>query len=157
VRPNNLTWINPCTIPWWPNAELTPTAANDWRVLPAFRDANSEPIVGAAVFYNSYERFELEGPALFRSLLPTQKAEKAAVHNRYVYMWSFGNQSTNREDIFRPTGAANWDKIPRKEMYISLAPGPACTQHPNLNIYVWTTNYNVLKVFGGRAGLLFSN
>ncbi len=157
-RPNNLTWINPCTIPWWPNAELTPTAANNWRVLPAFRDADSEPITGAAVFYNSYERFEIKGPAIFRTIIPTQKAAKVAVHDRYVYMWSFGaGTAPDRDDVYRPTGAANWDKIPRKEMYISMAAGPACTQHPNMNIYVWTTNWNVMKVFAGRVGFLFSN
>ncbi len=155
-RPNNLTWVNPCTVPWWPDAELTPLAANDWRVLPAFRTADSEPITGAAVYYNSYERFEIKGPALFRALLPTQKATKAAVHDRYVYMWPFG-YGAEREDVYRPAGVANWDKIPRKEMYISMADGPACTQHPNMNVYVWTTNWNILKVFGGRAGLLFSN
>lgn len=157
-RPNGLNAdaFNPCRIPWWPDADLTPTVANDWRVLPAFRDADSEPIRGAAVFYNSYERFEIEGPALFRTLLPTKAATKVAVHNRYVYMWPFG-YGQDREDIYQPAGAANWDKIPRKEMYISMAAGRACTQHPNMNVYVWTTNWNVLKVFGGRAGMLFSN
>jgi hypothetical protein len=155
-RPNNLNWINPCTIPWWPNAELTPKAENDWRVLPAFRQANSEPIAGAAVFYNSYERFELKGAALFRALLPTLRGMKAAVHDRYVYMWPFGFPQ-EREDVYKPAGAANWDKIPRKEMYLSMAEGLACGERPNMNVYVWTTNWNVLKVFGGRAGLLFSN
>ena len=156
-RPNNLNAadFNPCFVPWWPDADLTPTAANGWQVLPAFRTVDSEPIVGASVFYNSYERFEIKGPALFRTLLPTKAATKVAVHNRYVYMWPFG-MGPEREDVYRPAGAANWDKIPRKEMYLSMASGPACTQHPNMNIYVWTTNWNVLKVFGGRAGLLFS-
>ena len=156
-RPNNLNWINPCTIPWWPDAELTPKAENDWRVLPAF--ANSEPIKGAAVFYNSYERFEIQGAALFRSILPTRYATKAAVHDRYVYQWPFGvgNNGNEREDVFKPAGTANWDKIPRKEMYLSMADGVACGDPPDMNVYVWTTNWNILKVFGGRAGLLFSN
>jgi hypothetical protein len=156
-RPRNLTWVNPCTIPWWPDAELTPMASNNWRVLPAFRTVDSEPIVGAAVFYNSYERFEIKGAALFRALLPIKHATKTAVHDRYVYMWPFGAAVQEREDVYRPTGAANWDKLPRKEMYLSMAAGPACTQHPNMNVYVWTTNWNILKVFGGRAGMLFSN
>jgi hypothetical protein len=133
-----------------------PKAENDWRILPAFRNVDSAPIKGAAVFYNAYERFELEGAALFRSILPTLHATKAAVHDRYVYCWPFGT-ATQREDVYKPAGAANWDKIPRKEMYLSMADGVACTQHPNMNVYVWATNWNMLKVFGGRAGLLFSN
>jgi hypothetical protein len=157
-RPNGLNAdaFNPCRVPWWPDAELTPTEANNWRILPAFRTADSEPITGAAVFYNSLERFEIKGPVLFRTLLPTKAATKVAVHDRYVYMWPFGFQQ-DREDVYRPAGAANWDKIPRKEMYLSMAAGRGCTPHPNMNVYVWTTNWNVLKVFGGRAGMLFSN
>jgi hypothetical protein len=158
-RPNGLNAadFNPCRVPWWPDADLTPTASTDWRILPAFRKADSEPIAGAAVFYNSYERFEIKGAALFRTLLPTKVATKVAVHDRYVYMWPFGyGYGVDREDVYRPAGAANWDKIPRKEMYLSMAAGRGCSQHPNMNVYVWTTNWNVLKVFGGRAGLLFS-
>ena len=155
-RPANLNPPNPCLIPWWPDADLTPKATNDWQILPAFRTSGSEPIVGVSLFYNSYERFSLQGAPLFRSVLPTQVATKAAVHDRFVYMWPFG-EARERQDVYRPAGETNWDKIPRKEMFLQMAPGPACTAPPNLNIYVWTTTWNVMKVFGGRAGLLFTN
>jgi hypothetical protein len=158
-RPNNLNPANPCLVPWWPDADLTPTAANGWRILPAFRSAASEPIQGASLFYGSLERFQLTGAAVFRSLLPSRVAKKAAVHNRYVYMWPFGagESAIEDEDVFRPTGVANWDKIPRKEMFLTMSAGADCSSPPNMNVFVWTTNWNILKVFGGRAGLLFSS
>jgi hypothetical protein len=71
-------------------------------------------------------------------------------------MWPFG-EPRERQDFYRPAGETNWDKIPRKEMFLQMAAGPACTAPPNMNVYVWTTSWNVLKVFGGRAGLLFTN
>ncbi len=147
---------SPCLIPWWPDAVLTPTASNTWQILPAFRTSESEPIVGASLYYNSYERFSLQGAALFRSVLPSQVATKAAVHDRFVYMWPFGERR-ERQDVYQPAGETNWDKLPRKEMFLQMAAGPACSTPPNLNVYVWTTTWNVLKVFGGRAGLLFTN
>lgn len=152
---------NPTAIPWWPDAVLQPEAANDWKILPAFRNADSEPITGASLYYNSYERFVLTGGSLFRSLIPTQKATKAAVHDRYVYMWSFGMEEPRR-DMFEPRGAANWDKLPRKEMFFTMSSSRECDSlngyaPPDMTLYIWTTNWNVLKVYGGRAGLLYTN
>ena len=152
---------SPCLIPWWPDAVLQPLAENDWRILPAFRRADSEPVLGALVFYNSYERVEDTTGSLFRSVLPSLKATKAAVHDRYVYFWPFGEGDALRrgglEGVYEPRGAANWDKLPRKEMFLTMANGRDCGTPPDLNIYVWSTGWNVLKVFGGRAGLLFTN
>lgn len=152
---------SPCLTPWWPDAVLQPLPENDWRILPAFRAAESEPIVGARVYYNSYERAEDTTGSMFRSVLPTLKATKAAAHNRYVYFWPFGEGEVGRvggvEGVFEPRGAANWDKLQRKEMYLTMAQGRNCGTPPDLNVYVWSTSWNVLKVFGGRAGLLFTN
>jgi hypothetical protein len=147
---------NPTQIPWWPNAVLQPTVTNRWRILPAFRDARSEPMLGASLLYNSYERFEQDGaPSLFRALIPTQKATKAAVHDRYVYQWHFGLPIT-ASDLFEPRGVANWDKIPRKEMRFTMAAERGCAKPPAMTVYIWTTSWNILKVFGGRAALLFN-
>jgi Major capsid protein N-terminus len=160
VQPGG-TGPSPCLVPWWPDAVLQPLEVNDWRILPAFRSANSEPVSGALVFYNSYERVEDSTGSLFRSVLPSLKATKAAVHDRYIYFWPFGEGDTQRkggvEGMYEPRGAANWDKLPRKEMFLTMAYGRDCRTLPDMNIYVWTTAWNVLKVFGGRAGLLFTN
>jgi hypothetical protein len=146
---------NPCLVPWWPNADFEIRAVTDWQVLPAFRTANSEPVRGAALYYNSFERFVHEGPSLFRSLLPTLYATKAPVHDRYIYMWPFGYGGTTGGN-YEPQGAANWDKIPRKEMILTMNPDSSCLNRPNMNIYVWTTVWNVFKVYGGRGAMLFA-
>lgn len=151
------TWqgpTNPCLIPWWPDAVLTPLATNKWRVLPAFRDGESDPMLGAALYYDSYERFIHQGPSLFRSVLPTLHAIKAPVHNRYIYMWPFG---FNERAAYEPEGAANWDKLPRKEAYFTMNRLRNCGDRPDLNLYAWTTTWNVLKIYGGRGGMLFTN
>lgn len=152
---------NPCLTPWWPDADLTPTVANKWRILPAFRSVDSEPIEAVSMYYNSYERFIHDSGSLFRSLLPSLHAVKAAVHDRYVYMWPFGLREAEtmekRNTLYEPQGEANWDKIPKKEMYFRMSRERNCGTVPNMNLYCWTTVWNVFKVYGGRGGFLFTN
>ena len=147
--------------PWWPDAQLTLTSENDWLVLPAFRNAFSEPLAGATLLYSGEERFDQDGGSFFRTLVPSLHYKKAAVHDRYVYAWSFGLRPSLQGDetlvgeAYAPRGAANWDLIPKKELYLRLNSARGGGTPPTMNAYVWTTTWNVMKVFGGRAGMLF--
>ena len=147
--------INPCMIPWWPNAILLPNRANDWQIQPGFYNAYSEPLKGAALHYNSYERFVHEGGSFFRSVVPSQYFVKEATINRYIYAYAFGHKNNRLE--YEPKGAANWDKIARKELYLTLNNARGGTSPPNLNVYAYVTIWNIFKVYGGRGGMLFSN
>jgi hypothetical protein len=146
---------NPCTIPWWPNASLIPTEANLYQVVPAFQTSYSEPLAAATLLYNSYERFSQEGGSFFRTVQPARFYVKSAIHDRYVYAYNFGQKAERL--MYGPSGAANWDKIPRKELFMTLNRGPLGSSPPNLNLYVYVTIWNMFKVYGGRGGMLFSN
>jgi hypothetical protein len=148
--------------PWWSDAQLTLTQENDWLVLPAFRNAFSEPLSGATLLYNGEERFDQEGGSFFRTFIPSLHYKKIPVHDRYMYAWSFGlrpalqgDEESSIGESYAPRGAANWDKIPRKELYLRLNSARGGGTPPSMNAYVWTTTWNVMKVFGGRAGMLF--
>ena len=144
---------SPCALPWWPDATLLPSAATGWQIVPAFQTAYSEPIESATLLYNSYDRFVHEGGSFFRGVVPARMYTKSAVHDRYVYAYSFGAGGGGGE----PRGAANWDKIPRKEFYLTMAAGRAGTTPPEMNIYAYATIWNVFKVYGGRGGMLFTS
>jgi hypothetical protein len=146
---------NPCLKPWWPDADLVPKQENKWQIVPGFANAFSEPMAAATLLYNSLERFQHEGASFFRSVVPAHSYVKPAVHNRYVYAYAFGQSA--EPYTYGPAGQANWDKIPRKEFYLTMARGRLGSQPPNLNLYAYTTVWNVFKVFGGRGGMLFSN
>jgi hypothetical protein len=147
--------INPCLVPWWPDAQLIPKQTNQWQIVPAFQNAYSEPLASATLLYNSFERFVHEGGSFFRGIVPAISYVKSAVHDRYIYAYHFGQKEERLK--YGPSGAANWDKIPRKEIFITLNRGRNNTSPPNMNIYVYTTIWNVFKIFGGRGGMLFSN
>lgn len=147
--------LSPCALPWWPDAQIIPAPANKWQIVPGFQSAGSDPLEAATLLYNSYDRFVHEGPSYFRGVVPSQYYTKSAIINRYVYAYSFGQYKEPYN--YGATGAANWDKIPRKELYVTLASGRKGVAPPNLNLYVYVSIWNVLKVYGGRGGLLFTN
>jgi len=136
-----ITRLTPIS-PWWPDAQLYP-------LVPAFQRSYSEPVASASLLYNAFERFVHEG-SYFRAFVPHKYYVKPAIHNRYVYAYSFGQKVDPLS--YGPSGAANWDKIQRKELYVTMAPGT-----PNMNLYVYVTIWNVFKVYGGRGGMLFTN
>ena len=146
--------FTPCSIPWWPDATLLPAQTNRWQLVPAFASSYSEPMADATLLYNSIERFVHEGGSFFRSMVPALYYTKSAVHDRYVYAYSFGQKALPR--TYGPTGAANWDKLARKEFFCTLNPSRLNTAPPNLNLYMYITQWNIFKVFGGRGGLLFT-
>jgi hypothetical protein len=146
---------NPCLTPWWPDAVLIPKGALGWSVRPGFQTSYSEPLDGATLMYNSYERCVHDGGSFYRGVVPARHYTKSAVINRYIYAYSFGTRIPI--DTYEPSGTANWDKIPRKEMYLRLTNSRSGISPPNMNVYMYVTIWNVFKVFGGRGGMLFTN
>ena len=146
---------SPCAVPWWPNATIIPLPANRWQIVPGFQTAGSDPLEAATLLYNSFDRFVHDGPSYFRGVVPSQYYAKSAVINRYIYSYIFGQYKDPYS--YGPTGAANWDKIPRKEIYLTLRNGRRNAAPPNMNLYMYLTQWNVFKVFGGRGGMLFTN
>lgn len=138
-------------IPWWPDAQPIPTPQNNWMVIPAFQNSFSEPIGSATITYNSIERVVQDAGSAFRALVPAFYFTKSAIYNRYVYAYSFSQRG---EQV---AGFANWDKIPRKELYLTMNNDWCDTPPPNMNIYTYLTIWNVFKVYGGRGAMLFTN
>jgi len=153
--PNPQSPVLPTTLPWWPDAILNPLPSLQWQVQPAFQRSNSEPLESATLTYSSYERFVHDGGSFFRGVVPAMYYSKAAIHNRYVYAYSFGKKMARL--TYGASGAANWDKIRYKELYLNLKRNRTGSATPSLNTYVYVTNWNVFKVFAGRGGMLFTS
>jgi hypothetical protein len=55
-------------------------------------------------------------------------------------------------------GEANLDKIRSVELQLSFTPNRGSLKPsdvPNYTVYTWAETYNILRIFGGRGGLLF--
>lgn len=147
-------WWN---IPWWPDAVLTASDSS----LPAFRNANSEPIEGAELTFSNIKRFShLNSPSLFRSLLPMIHYRKAPLFNRYIYTFPFALSPGASDDkslgaFYNPRGFSNFDKLPKKELNLTMKRDSSGT-FPNLTIRAYVTTWNVFRVYGGRGVMLFA-
>jgi len=111
---------------WWPNAQLPLWNFGDGYARPAFCDRRSDPIQATALWYRGKERFNIEGPSMFRSLIPALGCRRVPIVDRYIYQWNFGLWPSGglaetlrlaRDEI---RGAANWDKIPGRELQITM-------------------------------------
>jgi len=145
------------TVPWWPDASGL-NAYYITHLRPAFSRRDSEAVSTIALVYEGkFIRYRTDAPVVFRSLLPSQEMRKSPWVNRYYYALPFGYHQGHIQPSL-PTGEANLDKM--RDIYLNL------TMHPRTGsvdkndvdgflIYVWAETYNILRVYGGRAGLMF--
>lgn len=148
---------NPSSIPWWPDASGLDTAKYSF-LQPAYSRVDSEPLKSISLSYEGrFIRYASDTPALFRSMLPSIEHRKTPWHNKYYYTLPFG--TARQLGISNPVGMANLDKIQNVELNLTFQPFAGTmreTDVPQYTIYVWAETYNILRVYGGRAGLLFS-
>ena len=145
--------------PWWPDAKGLYAQAPSLFLRPGFQLSDSEPLIGYEVDYEgSLVRFRTEGPALFRSVIPSYEQRKTPWVNRYYYNFPLGIQN-GFTPFSRPRGEANLDKIVNRDLVLQLRPKReyiAGTIVPSYTVHVYAETYNMLRVVGGRAGLMFA-
>ena len=136
--------------PWWPNAEGLYSGIPG-AIVPAFAYRGSEPFSLIEFIYEGrYVRTSTENCAAYRSILPSYEERKSPWHNRYMYCLPFGVQN----GYYPPSvvmGEANMNRIMKKELRFAFAPPVK-----RLWLYCYAQTYNIFKVYGGRATLLFS-
>jgi hypothetical protein len=135
------------SVPWLPDGT-------------GFAYAYSEPLANVALTFNGVQRFSHSEPSLFRSLLPLIHYRKAPEIWRYYYLYTFSHGAGAWDDKelgnpYIPKGLANFDKILRKEMVFTLQ-ADRFGSYPNLTLYLWTTTWNILRIYGGRGAFLFA-
>lgn len=143
---------------WWPDAQGLSTKSYA-RLIPAYSTLDSEPITSVSLLYEGFlVRYATDVPALFRSVLPGMEQRKTPWHNKYYYHIPFGTQH-EQFGITNAMGHANLDKIQRVELSMTFKPfrgSMRITDVPTYTVYCWAETYGLLRVYGGRAGLLFS-
>jgi hypothetical protein len=121
--------------------------------------SDSEPLLGYELDYEgNLVRFRTEAPPLFRSIIPSYEQRKTPWIWRYYYNLPFGIQN-GFTPFSRPQGEANLDKIVNRELVLHMRPIRGYvggTIVPRYVVYIYAATYNILRVYGGRAGLLFA-
>lgn len=146
------------TTPWWPDASGLNTQFLT-TVRSAFSTRDSEPIKSVQLVYEGkLVRYSTDTPSLFRSILPSYEMRKSPWVNRYIYTLMFGIQHGLIAPSF-PSGQANLDKLQTIELHLQLHQNTGSldiNNVPRFNLHLYAETYNILRVYGGRAGLLFA-
>jgi hypothetical protein len=149
---------DPSSSIWWPDA-IGLSSTEPGFLQPAFALSDSEPLSAIALMYQgSLVRLRTQTPAIFRSILPSWEQKKSPWVNRYYYNWSFGLYN-GYTPWSRPKGEANLDKITNRELLLEFLPSRGCNDirfFPSYTVYVYAATYNILRVYGGRAGIMFA-
>jgi hypothetical protein len=145
--------------PWWPDALGLYSQTNSNFLRPGFLLSDSEPLEGYEVDYEgSLVRFRTQAPPLFRSIIPSYEQRKTPWVNRYYYNFPLAIQN-GFTPFSKPQGEANLDKIVNRDLVLQMRPIRGYvggTVVPSYTVHVYAETYNILRVYGGRAGLLFA-
>ena len=146
------------TAPWWPDCSgLSPLSFGD--LIPGFSTRESEPLNSVSLVYEAkLQRYTNTSPSIFRSLLPSYEQRKSPWLNRYYYNLSFGTQN-GMMPISVAMGEANLDKIEKLELQLQMNPLRGSIDPnavPRYLIFAFAETYKILRIYGGRAGLLFA-
>ena len=145
--------------PWWPDALGLYANAPSSFLRPGFSLSDSEPLLAYELDYEgNLVRFRTQGPALFRSVIPSYEQRKTPWVNRYYYNLPLAIQN-GYTPFSRPQGEANLDKIVNRDLVLQLRPvrgNIGGTVVPSYVVHIYAATYNILRVYGGRAGMMFA-
>lgn len=144
--------------PWWPDASGLEARYFTGEYLPAFTMRESDPIQDIAFVYEGkLVRYGTNTSSMFRSIIPALNQRKTPWVNKYYYTLQFGvNHGFLPPSV--PSGEANLDKIRRIDLQLAFTSMRGCapgTSVPRYYIYMWAETYNILRIYGGRASLMF--
>ena len=140
-------------VPWWPDCSGL-NAYGAAPLVPGFSTRGSEPLTFIELTYEGkFVKTSTENCALYRSILPSYEERKSPWINRYMYCIPFGVQA----GYFGPSvplGEANMGRIMKKELRLGIAGSGGTPQR--VWVYVYAETYNILRIFGGRASMMFA-
>ena len=115
---------------------------------------------------NGRERFAKRSALYFRLVQPYQHHTR--IPNKHIYVYAFGL----RPEEHQPSGTCNFSRIDNAQLQYRLSDnaktdpyhnngkspyGPVFSSTASGTLTVYATNYNVLRVMSGMAGLAYSN
>ena len=144
--------------PLWPDASGLEHPQLLGTVRSGYSTQDLEPLNRIELVYEGkLVRYATDSPSIFRSILPSLEMKKSPWVNRYYYTLMFGFQHGLLPPSL-PSGEANLDKMINIELRLTLHPNTGSLNPNNVNrfnLYLWAETYNILRIYGGRAGLLF--
>lgn len=120
-------------------------------------DGSVNPVQDALLQLNGYERFDRREGAYFNYVQPEQYHSNTPSDGINVFSFAI------HPEEHQPSGTANLSRIDNTDLTLRFTDPTAGAELPELNIldvdsriYIYGTNYNVLRVMAGLAGLAYT-
>ena len=105
-----------------------------------------EPFIDIQLRYNGNDRFESLPETFFRLYQPYRNHSCGT--SQYIYNFCFALDPEN----LQPSGTCNFSKLDNVTINFNCTPNI-----PIGNINIYATNYNILRIQSGMAGVMFSS
>ena len=123
-----------------------------------FRYWDESIIQKTRLLFNGIERFSTRENMYYEHVQPYQGGLK--IDKKGIQMYSFSLEPTK----YQPSGACNMSRIKNKQLEIETVPvyknkniNSTLQEEYKFNIYVYSVNYNILRILSGMGSVAFSN
>ena len=112
--------------------------------------ADEDPISTAYIQVNGHQRFSTRPGSYFRLCVPYMHHTR--IPTKKIYSYSFALQP---EDLHQPSGSINYSRVDTSQLIATLNDSMTTNAY-NGRIRVFGTNFQVLRIASGMAGLAFA-
>jgi hypothetical protein len=109
-------------------------------------EIRNAPFDTMQIKFNGNDRFEML-PYTYFTLFEPYKVHSCGTAE-YIHVYSF---ALNPESV-QPSGTCNFSKLDNVSMYLACAPNIQ-----DGDLFIFATNYNILRIQSGMAGVMFSS
>jgi hypothetical protein len=129
-------------------------SAKAWNShLPIF-DSGENPTAIAKIQLNGHDRFTQREGRYFNTVIPQECHENCPAIGINVYSFAL------KPEDHQPSGTCNFSRIDMSQLLLNITPNTYVYPtggRDNAKCRIYATNYNVLRVLSGMAGLAFTN
>lgn len=111
---------------------------------------DEDPFTTAYIQVNGHQRFAPRPGSYFRLCVPYMHHTR--IPTKKIYSYSF---SLAPEDLHQPSGSLNYSRVDTSQLILALNSNMTSNAY-NGRIRVWGTNFQVLRIASGMAGLAFA-
>ena len=131
---------------WWDRSVLE----SGYSVTRVEGMAGKNPVITALLQLNGHDRFQVREGRYFNEVQPYQHHTNIPAVGINVY--SFALQPEQHQ----PSGTCNLSRIDNTTLLLTVSNNAVGTVTTS-SVYVYATNYNVLRIMSGMGGLAYSN
>jgi hypothetical protein len=131
---------------WWDRSVLE----SGYSVTRVEGMAGRNPVVTALLQLNGHDRFQVREGRYFNEVQPYQHHTNIPAVGVNVYSFALNPEQ------HQPSGTCNLSRIDNTTLLLTVSNNAVGTNTTS-TVYVYATNYNVLRVMSGMGGLAYSN